>query len=95
MQKIPQTDSLQIKTLQGQPLYLFGCWDLYLITQYTFTCSLCIAKVSPYTHLVLYLLNSLSSNSWLTRGIRRLCHLFTAEEEANQNSTYYIYSSST
>lgn len=33
MQKIPQTDYLQIKTGQGQPLYLFAHGDLYLITQ--------------------------------------------------------------
>lgn len=47
MQKIPQTDNVQIKTLQGQTLYLFAYWDLYLITQYSFTCSLWVAKVSP------------------------------------------------
>lgn len=81
MQKIPQTDNLQIKTLQEQPLYLFVHWDLYLITQYSFKCSLSIAKVSPYTHLVLYLLTFLSSNSWLARGIRRLCHLFIAAQK--------------
>lgn len=81
MQKIPQTDNLQIKTLQGQPLYLFAHWDLHLITQYSFTYSLWIAKVSPYIHLVLYLSTSLSSSSWLARGIRRLCHLFIAAQK--------------
>lgn len=81
MQKIPQTENLQIKTLQGQPLYLFACWHLYLITQYSFTCRLWIAKGSPYTHLVLYLLTSLSPNSWLTRDIRRLSPLHCSSEE--------------
>jgi len=40
MQKIPQTDNLQIKTLQRQPLYLFTRRDLHLITQSSFTYSL-------------------------------------------------------
>lgn len=83
MQKIPQNDNIQIKTLQWQPLYLFACWDLYLITQCSFTCSLYIAKVSPYTHFLLYLLTCLSSNSWLTRGIRRLCRLFIAAQKSS------------
>lgn len=81
MQKIPQTDSLRIKTLQGQPLHLFAHWDLYLITQYSFTCGLWIAEVSPYIYLFLYLLTTLSANSWLAWGIRRLCDLFIAAQK--------------